>query len=230
MIDSAFLAAGCGHLLQAQQRAKDLFAAVSAQGLIQPGQTEQQVSDAIFDLARAQFGIEKFWHKRIVRAGENTLLPYQHNPPNRVIEADDIVFLDFGPIFEDYEADFGYTVVLGDDPVKHRLKADTESLFQQVKLAYLQYPAMTGRDLYTHVVAEAAKLGWGFGNTHCGHIVGKFPHERRLGDDRSLYLCEENPMPLNAPINGQTQHWILEIHLIDTQQRIGGFFEDILTV
>jgi Xaa-Pro aminopeptidase len=70
------------------------------------------------------FGIRRYWHKRIIRAGPNTLQPYRENPPDRVIGADDIVFADFGPIFEEWEADFGRTFVLGDDPVKHRLAAD----------------------------------------------------------------------------------------------------------
>ena len=64
------------------------------------------------------FGVSRHWHKRIVRAGPNTLQPYRENPPDRVIGADDIVFCDFGPIFEEWEADFGRTFVLGDDPVK----------------------------------------------------------------------------------------------------------------
>ena len=42
------------------------------------------------------FGIGRWWHKRIVRAGPNTLQPYQENPPDRVIGADDIAFCDCG--------------------------------------------------------------------------------------------------------------------------------------
>ena len=57
------------------------------------------------------FGTTKYWHKRIVRAGPNTLQPYRENRPDRVIGTDDIVF-----------ADFGRTFVLGDDPVKLRLR------------------------------------------------------------------------------------------------------------
>ena len=43
---------------------------------------------------------------------------------DRVIEADDIAFADFGPIFDEFEADLGRTYVLGGDPAKHRLAAD----------------------------------------------------------------------------------------------------------
>ncbi|MBL0183682.1 MAG: M24 family metallopeptidase [Chitinophagaceae bacterium] len=40
------------------------------------------------------------------------LHPYNGNPPDRVIEEDDIVFLDFGPIFNGWEADLGRTGML----------------------------------------------------------------------------------------------------------------------
>jgi Xaa-Pro dipeptidase len=42
---------------------------------------------------------------------------------------DDIVFLDFGPVFEEWEADFGWTYVVGNDPLKHKLRRDIEEAF-----------------------------------------------------------------------------------------------------
>src|SRR6476659_5169045 len=92
-------------LLDAQDRAKQLFAAVEERGLIQPGRTELEVQHAIRDLAAELLGVEKHWHKRIVRAGDNTLEPYDENPEDRVVTDDDIVFLDLGPVFEEWEAD-----------------------------------------------------------------------------------------------------------------------------
>jgi hypothetical protein len=88
-------------LLDAQAKAAELFADVETRGLIAPGIGERHASDAIRDLAADMFGIGRWWHKRIVRAGPNTLQPYQESPPDRVIGADDIAFCDFGPIFED---------------------------------------------------------------------------------------------------------------------------------
>src|SRR5919205_724994 len=78
------------------------------------------------------FGTNRQWHKRVVRSGENTLQPYRENPPDRVIGDDDIVFLDFGPIFSppgtaEWEADYGRTFVLGDDPDKHGPAADLDA-------------------------------------------------------------------------------------------------------
>jgi Xaa-Pro dipeptidase len=40
----------------------------------------------------------------IVRAGKNTLLPYDENPPDLTIGEDDILFLDLGPVFEQWES------------------------------------------------------------------------------------------------------------------------------
>lgn len=84
-------------LLDAQDKAVALFAEVQARGLVAPGVRETEASNAIRDLAAEMFGVSRFWHKRIVRAGANTLQPYKENPPDRVIGDDDIVFCDFGP-------------------------------------------------------------------------------------------------------------------------------------
>src|SRR6202041_1287530 len=116
-------------LLDAQASAIALFEEVAARGRLAPGQGEQAVSDQVRDLANEMFGKTRHWHKRIVRSGPHTLFPYRENPPDRVIEADDIVFADFGPVFEDFEADLGRTYVLGDDPVKQRLAADLPVIF-----------------------------------------------------------------------------------------------------
>jgi Xaa-Pro aminopeptidase len=126
MVDEA---ARAHRLLDAQGKAVDLLAEVKSRGLIAPGETERAVSDRIRDLANEMFRVTRFWHKRIVRSGPNTLHPYRSNPPDRVIGEDDIAFVDFGPIFADWEADFGRTFVLGDDPAKHRLRADLPEVF-----------------------------------------------------------------------------------------------------
>src|SRR3984957_21202061 len=116
-------------LLAAQADAVALFDEVIARGVIAAGVGEQAVSDQIRDLANEMFGTTKHWHKRIVRSGPHTLQPYRENPPDRVIEADDIVFADFGPIFAEFEADLGRTYVLGDAPAKPRLAADLPVIF-----------------------------------------------------------------------------------------------------
>ncbi len=103
-----------------------LFDEIGKQELICAGKSEAQINKEVYQLAHGLFGIKKYWHKRIVRAGKNTLFPYDENPKNRIVQNNDIVFLDFGPIFEDWEADYGRTYVVGDDPMKLKLKEDIE--------------------------------------------------------------------------------------------------------
>lgn len=89
-----------------------------------------------------------------MRAGENTLETARDNPPDRVIADDDILFLDFGPIFEDWEADFGRTYVLGDDPGKRALRDALPAVWQAGQECFLAHPDITGAELFDHVVAR----------------------------------------------------------------------------
>src|ERR1700744_3407713 len=115
-------------LRTAQDKAERLFHEVEARGLIRAGITEGQLNQEIYDLAKEMYGISTYWHKRIVRAGANTLLPYAENPPDYTLGEDDILFLDLGPVFEnsgeEYEADFGRTFVIGSDPAKLKMRDD----------------------------------------------------------------------------------------------------------
>src|SRR5688572_3263812 len=94
-------------LLWAENIACQLFKAIEDRRLITAGKTERQLNTEVFDLAHEMFGIVKHWHKRIVRSGANTLSPYNENPPDLVILEDDILFFDFGPVIDDWEADLG---------------------------------------------------------------------------------------------------------------------------
>ena len=70
-------------LLEAQNKAEALFAAVVDSGVIQAGKLESELSGEIFALARERFGVRRHWHKRIVRAGSNTLLGYHEESTDR---------------------------------------------------------------------------------------------------------------------------------------------------
>jgi Xaa-Pro aminopeptidase len=218
-------------LLAAQASAQALFDEVVRRSLVRPGALESQLSDQVRDLGAELFGTDRHWHKRVVRSGSNTLRPYKENPPDRVISDDDIVFLDFGPIFSEWEADFGRTFVLGNDPVKLRLAADLPRLFRAGREWFERHPDITGAQLYAHVCELAAEAGWEFGGVHSGHLVGEFPHENLDGDRIESYIApgSDNPMRRELP-SGRRAHWILEIHLIDRERRIGGFYEQLLTL
>jgi Xaa-Pro aminopeptidase len=221
--------ARAARLLDAQAKAAELFDAVLERAVIAPGIREVQASNAIRDLAADMFGIDRYWHKRVVRAGENTLEPYRRNPPDRVIGADDIVFCDFGPIFQDWEADFGRTFVLGDDPVKHALRDALPTVWNAGRAFFESQPEITGEQLYAHMCQLAGEAGWAFGGEIAGHQVGEFPHEKISGDDIESYIAPGSDQPMRrADRTGRSCHWILEVHLVDRERKIGAFQEELL--
>lgn len=218
-------------LLTAQKHAEALFTEIEARAFIRPGVTEKQINDDIYQLAFELFGIKKFWHKRIVRAGKNTLCPYRANPPELEIQNDDIVFLDFGPIFEDWEADLGRTYVLGNDPSKLRLKNNVESIWALGKNYFDKNQNIRASELFAFVVSQAKSFGWTFGQEHCGHLIGNFPHENIRRNEACNFIHPNNDSVMRDPdLNGIPRDWILEIHCIDEKREIGSFFEQLLSV
>ena len=218
-------------LLDAQSGAAALFAAIEAGGILAPGVLESTASNTIKQLAAEQLGVSRHWHKRVVRSGPNTLQPYRENPPDRAIEADDIVFLDLGPIFEEWEADFGRTYVLGDDPVKQRLRDDLPVLFDAGREFFDSHPDVTGAELFDHVVALAHDRGWTWGGTIAGHVLGQFPHDEPVGDHLYALVAPGNDRPMRGlDVTGRACHWILEIHIVDVDRQVGGFYEELLDV
>jgi Xaa-Pro dipeptidase len=218
-------------LRKAQNLADDLFQRVEANGLIRAGITENQLNEETYKLAETEFGIKKYWHKRIVRAGPNTLVPYDENPPDLTIAEDDILFLDLGPVFEEWEADFGRTFVVGSDPAKHKLRDDIAKAFAEGKEYFKQHPDVTAAELYRQAQNLAAKYGWEYGGPIAGHLLGQFPHERIPGDKITLYVHPQNPSRMrDLGADGQPRHWILEIHFVDRARKIGGFYEQLLTI
>jgi Xaa-Pro dipeptidase len=218
-------------LIAAQDKAAALFAEVADSGMIRAGKLESELTAEIHSLAKARFGLRRHWHKRIARSGPNTLLTYYDEPPDRRITDDDVVYLDFGPLFGEWEADFGRTYALGPDPVKHRLVSDIEAAFQRGKEFYRSTLNLSCGQLYDFVVDLAAPAGWEFGAPTAGHLIGQFPHERWPKDPARFSIRHGNETSLREPDgNGAPRHWILEIHFVDRSRQIGGFFEELLTI
>ena len=218
-------------LLDAQRRAAELFAAVGEAGILRPGVLESEASDAIRQLGADRFGMPDHWHRRIVRSGPNTLRVYSEEPPDRALTDDDIVFADFGPLLEGWEADFGRTWVLGDDPVKLRLRDDLGGLFDAGKRFFRAEPDITPEDLFHELARLTAERGWALGNNACGHLVGEFPHQNFDGERLESYIAAGNRYPMRrTDPSGRVAHWILEVHLVDHERQIGGFFEELLTL
>src|SRR5262249_40518197 len=202
-------------LRTAQNQANDMFQTMEANGLIRAGITEGQLNDEIFDLAQRKYGVTKYWHKRIVRAGTNTLLPYEENPPDLMIGEDDILFVDLGPVFDDCEADFGLTFVIRSDSIKKKLPADSATVFGEGKAYFKQHPDITAAELYRHAQDLAAKYGWEYGGPIAGHLLGQFPHERIPGDKITLYVPPENtPRIRGVGEDTQARGWVLAVPFV----------------
>ena len=219
------------NLIIAEKNAAILFKTIEERGLIIAGKTERQLNAEIFNLAFELFGIKKYWHKRIVRSGKNTLFPYAENPPDLKLLTDDIIFFDFGPVFEEWEADFGRTYVLGNNDLKLKLKRDVELAWREGKEYFeTNKKHLTGAEFYAYTKLLATKFGWEYGNIHCGHLIGNFPHERIAGEERINYIHPENhTLMSDKDKKGNERFWIYEIHFIDKTFEIGGFFEQLIS-
>ncbi len=217
-------------ILHAQKVTADLFQLVEKNNLIVPGKSEEQLNKEITDLARDKFGITTHWHKKIVRAGMNTLAIYPDNPADRIIQADDIVILDYGPVVDGWEADYARTFVLGNDPRKLKLKNDVEKAWYEIQAWYKQQTVVKASDLFALTRKKAAEYGWTSAGEIAGHIVGKYPHEQPA-DPKSLELDVHPTNPNDIYLrdaNGNKRHWILEVHFIDKEHQIGGYIEQLL--
>jgi Xaa-Pro aminopeptidase len=217
-------------LLNAQYISLQFFRAIEENNLIIAGKSEAQLSSEVCDLALNGFGIEEHWHKKIVRTGKNTLAIYPDSPPNRTIEEDDILFIDLGPIVEDYEADIGRTYVLGSNPRKLKLRRDVEAAWYDIQEWYRQQTTLKASELFQYAVEKAEEFGWDFGGEIAGHIVGKYPHEQPSNPQSlELDIHPENHNDMFLPdANGNKRHWILELQFIDRENEIGGYFEQLL--
>lgn len=209
--------------------AAKLFAEINDRRLVRAGVGERALSDEIHDLAATMFGVTRHWHKRIVRSGINTLETFRGNPPDRQLSEDDVVFLDFGPIFEEWEADFGRTYVLGDDPRKLELLDRLPEVWLAGREFFRSEPEVTGEQLYDFVVTTSREVGWDFGGIIAGHLVGEFPHDKIDGEDIESYVAPGSTRPMRRKDRaGNDCHWILEVHLIDRDRGFGGFYEELL--
>lgn len=216
-------------LIFAQQKTIELFDVVEKKGLIVAGKLESELSAEIVQLAKELFGMEEHWHKKIVRAGVNTLEPYSANPPDRVIQGDDIVFLDFGPNYEGWETDVGRTYVLGNNPLKLKIKEDVRKAWDEANEWYAKQSSLTGAVFFNYVVDLTKRYGYEFGGEIAGHIIGYYPHEQPNPMDLSLDVHPDNLESILLPDkHGNKRHWVLEIHFVDKKNGIGGYYEELL--
>jgi len=219
-------------LILAEQKAKKLFDTVEKRGLIVAGKSEKELSDEIVKIAKEDFGTEIHWGKKIVRTGINTLQPYIADPPNLIIQKDDILFFDFHPVFEDWEADLGRTYVLGNDPLKLKIKKEIEAAWHEANAWYFKQTNLTGAEYFNYVNDLTKRYGYEFGNAIAGHLLDRYPHEQP--DDPNDMCFDVHPDNhtdiLQLDKHGNKRHWMLELHFVDRTNNIGAFYEQLLTV
>ncbi|MFB7255575.1 M24 family metallopeptidase [Streptomyces nojiriensis] len=216
-------------LVEAQRMAEALFAAAAARGLVAPGRSEREVGDRIGDLAGELFGTAARLPGPIVRSGPHTLLPYGPKTPDRVIGEDDVVVAELGSVLAVSEAGFASTLVVGEDPDRHRLALDLPKVFAACREALLADARLTGGRLHAELRALAAAAGWTVAGWHCGHLVGADPSAGAWDARPEAYICPENDRPLRRTVEGGWQaHWVLEIHLVDGLRGFGGSYKRLL--
>jgi Xaa-Pro aminopeptidase len=213
----------------AEAKALGLFDAIEKAGLIAAGRDEKDIEEDIRELAAREFGVSKHWHRRIVRSGPNSITTAGDYPLSRLVEDDDIVYLDLGPVFEGWEADIGKSYALGPDPHRKALVADLPRVFESVQAHYHAHAHITGAALYAFAQEAAQERGWHFGGEIAGHIISEFAHSQIPGDKALNRIGPQNPNPMSDPDGlGRPRHWILEIHLVAPDRSFGGFYERLL--
>ncbi len=199
----------------AQARAWEAVQIIAAR--MQPGMLETEAREIAAEVLKEK-GAERFWHRTHVRFGVNTLRSFSDTSlPGVRLQSRDIFFLDFGPVFDGYEADVGATFTVGEDPEMLGCAQAARDLFKRVRDHWADL-GVSGRALYAFATAEAKAMGWEFIlRGASGHRIADFPH---------VLYHRGNLESLNfAPA---AQRWILEIQLRHPTRQFGAFHEDIL--
>ncbi len=165
----------------------------------------------------SDLGMRRGWHRIIVRFGSNTTKSFsERSEPGVILAADDIFFVDIGPIFGGCEGDAGDTFVVGSDPEHHRAAREVKVIWDTVRDKWFA-EGVTGHDLYDFAVETTDSFGWKLNLDLSGHRLSDYPHSAHY--DGSLADVEFRPNP---------NLWVLEIAIAHPDRRIGAFYEDLL--
>lgn len=198
---------------EASESAHRLLAEISAE--MKPGITESQAREkakAVFDA----HGITRLWHNPYIRFGNHTIYTFMDViKDDNILQEEDIAFIDIGPIVGEIEGDVGHTLVFGDNPLFHRLKACSEEIYEQA-CRFWRETQPTGVALYEEIHRMAEEAGFVFNLAPAGHLIGAFPHK---GWKEGLNTYPYTPEP---------GLWILEIQIRHPELPYGAFYESVL--
>lgn len=166
-------------------------------GFIKPGVTELEVR---FELENAMYraGAEQLAFDTIVAAGANGALPHAI-PGNRVIQAGDMVTMDYGAKYGGYCADMTRTVAVGKLADEHRRVYDTV-LKAQLRAMELLKPgtACKAVDKAARDLIDEAGYTGRFGHG-LGHSLGLDIHENPRCSMTSEAVLEPGIVMTNEP-------------------------------
>jgi hypothetical protein len=144
-------------LLDMRSRTRKAVHLIAAQ--IEVGMVEEDARAMARETLQG-LGMRRGWHHIITRLGPNTTKDFmERSEPGVVLGADDIFFIDIGPIYEDTEGDAGDTFVVGNDPDHHRAKSDVRAIWETVRNHWFS-EGTTGKELYQFAVDTTENLGW----------------------------------------------------------------------
>ena len=201
-------------LLNVRARTRAAVYDIAAQ--IVPGMTEPEARALAAAVLRDR-GLRKGWHKILVRFGPNTTKNFEDpSDPGVILGADDIFFVDIGPIYQGCEGDAGVTFFVGDDPEMIKAVTDVRAIWDATRRRWLD-DGLTGRALYEYAAATSEARGWTLDLELTGHRLSEFPHSAHF--DGTLDGTDFRPTDLR---------WILEIQIRHPRRNFGAFHEDLL--
>lgn len=162
-------------LRQAAAIGDQALADLISNGGIKPGRTEREISLDL-DFRMLQLGAEEVSFETIVATGPNSAIPH-HSPTDRVLQAGELIKIDFGATYLGYHSDMTRTYAVGSisdwqreiyELVAHSQRAGSEAL----------EIGRTGQEIDTVSRDIIAAAGYGDTFAHSlGHGVGLEVHE-----------------------------------------------------
>lgn len=183
---------------------------------VQPGMTEGRSHEVAAEILAAM-GMERLWHKNVIRFGSGTLKTFFGDfQPDYVLQADDIFYVDLGVVWDGHEGDAGDSFAVGGDAEMAACCQAARDIWHDVAARWRER-SETGAALYAYAKARTEELGWTLNWAVKGHRVSDFPHAiykaGTLGD---------------LDILPKTGLWILEIQIAHPTRPFGAFYEDLL--